>query len=61
MGSLALVSQPVLEKENSEFKPALHHLKIYSGSDPAHKCLGGTGRVSVTSRGNGISYTSSNP
>ena len=27
MGTLALVKQPVSEKKNSEFKPAIFHLK----------------------------------
>ena len=32
----ALVKQPMLEKVNSEFKPAAMHLKIDQKSHPAH-------------------------
>ena len=36
MGYLAVVKQPVSEKENSEFKLAVPCLKIDLVSDPAH-------------------------
>ena len=35
LGSLALARQPVYEKENFEFKPALLHLKIDFVPHPA--------------------------
>ena len=35
-GSLALVRQPTLEKENSQFKPTLLRLKIDLVLHPAH-------------------------
>ena len=35
LGSLTKVGQPVLEKENSEFKPVVFHLKSDLVSHPA--------------------------
>ena len=50
LGSLALVRQPVEEKENSEFKPTVFHLKIDTTSYPV--CGRGVGFVYI--RGGGL-------
>ena len=42
---LALLRQPVKEKENSDFKPVVFHLKIDLVSHPAHG--GGIGRIHI--------------